>query len=132
MCQVHDDKAACSCHPGMRGIPPNCRPECVINQDCPSTRACISGKCLDSCISACGQNAICQVINHDPICSCYENHEGDPYSGCILRSGEFHFLIKYSFFLGNDPICKFFMQLYVFLYFFYGITYIYLIIFMAK
>lgn len=32
-CVVHDDKAACSCLPEMKGIPPNCRPECLINQD---------------------------------------------------------------------------------------------------
>lgn len=74
----------------MRGIPPNCRPQCLINQDCPSTRSCIAGKCIDSCKGACGTNSLCQVINHIPTCSCYDGYEGDPYSsGCVLRMGKF-------------------------------------------
>jgi hypothetical protein len=97
-CSIHDgEKAACTCLPEMKGIPPNCRPECLINQDCPSTRSCISGKCVDSCKGACGSNSVCQVIDHVPLCSCYDSYEGDPYSsGCVLRQGKI--LI---YFLGN-------------------------------
>lgn len=102
-CRIHDEKPACSCLPEMKGIPPNCRPECIINQDCPSTRSCISGKCIDSCKGACGSNSLCQVINHIPICSCYDGYEGDPYSACVLRQGKifFYFLFGkfYSYFL---------------------------------
>jgi len=35
-------RCQCNCMPEMIGSPPNCRPECVINSDCPSDKACIS------------------------------------------------------------------------------------------
>ena len=40
----------CSCLPGMIGSPPNCRPECLFNQDCPDDKACKSKKCVDPCL----------------------------------------------------------------------------------
>lgn len=92
-CKKSNDRAMCLCLPGMFGAPPNCRPECTINQDCPSNRACFGQKCQDPCIGSCGFNALCNVQNHQPICKCFEGYDGDPYSGCNIRQGEFILLV---------------------------------------
>lgn len=73
------------CLPNYFGMPPNCRPECVINSDCMSSKSCINGKCRDPCPNSCGVNAICHVNNHIPICTCLENYVGDPFISCHLR-----------------------------------------------
>ena len=75
-------RCQCTCMREMIGSPPNCRPECVINSDCPSDKACINRKCQDPCPGLCGQNAYCRVRNHIPICVCNQGYEGDPFSRC--------------------------------------------------
>lgn len=65
-----------------QGVPPNCRPECVVSAECPANKACLGMKCSDPCVGKCGQNARCHVINHSPICSCLERYTGDPFSRC--------------------------------------------------
>lgn len=87
-CRPVDSRAVCSCVPGMFGAPPNCRPECVINQDCPSHLACVNNKCRDPCAGSCGINAQCTVQNHRPLCSCIPGFEGDPFSGCSPVQGK--------------------------------------------
>ena len=79
------DRCQCSCLPEMIGSPPNCRPECVVNSDCPSALACINRKCQDPCPGLCGQNAYCRVRNHVPICVCNQGYIGDPFSSCYLK-----------------------------------------------
>lgn len=64
------------------GVPPNCRPECSINSDCPADKACIREKCRDPCPGSCGLLARCSVINHTPSCVCPEGYTGDPFVGC--------------------------------------------------
>jgi len=76
----------------MFGAPPSCRPECVINQDCPSNRACIRQRCEDPCVGTCGFNALCTTQNHQPKCSCLESYQGDPYTGCNMIESEYTFL----------------------------------------
>ncbi len=46
-------------------------------------RACINQKCRDPCPGTCGLNARCNVVNHNPICSCSPGFEGDPFVRCI-------------------------------------------------
>lgn len=95
MCRDVNNRAECSCLEGMFGAPPNCRPECVINQDCPSNRACIRQRCEDPCIGTCGFNALCNTQHHQPKCSCLDGYEGDPYTGCHMHQSEyilFHYL----------------------------------------
>jgi len=92
VCRNVNNRAECSCAPGMFGAPPNCRPECVINQDCPSNRACIRQRCEDPCIGICGFNAVCSTQNHQPKCSCIESFEGDPYTACRMRESEYRSL----------------------------------------
>ena len=85
VCQVMNGHEACSCLPGYIGPPPNCRPECVINSECPSNKACINFKCGDPCVGACGISAKCDVANHNAICSCPYNLIGDPFSRCYEK-----------------------------------------------
>lgn len=74
--------AACSCLPGFKGSPPVCQPECIVSSECALYQACINHHCADPCPGTCGVNARCQVLNHNPICSCDVGHEGDPFIYC--------------------------------------------------
>ena len=76
------DRCDCSCQPDMIGSPPNCRPECIINNDCPTDKACTNQRCVDPCPGLCGINASCRVRNHIPICVCNTGYQGDPFSQC--------------------------------------------------
>lgn len=81
-CRETNGQAVCSCLAGFAGIPPECRPECVLNSECPSNKACIDQKCKDPCESNCGKNARCRVHNHSPICYCLSEDTGDPFVAC--------------------------------------------------
>lgn len=81
-CRPRGEAPSCSCLPGYLGVPPNCRPECRINSDCPSSQACINEKCRDPCPGSCGFGAICNVINHTPSCTCPAGYTGDAFSHC--------------------------------------------------
>ena len=78
-------RCQCNCLPEMIGSPPNCRPECQINADCPTDKACINRKCQDPCPGLCGANAYCRVRNHVPICVCNQGYIGDPFTSCYLK-----------------------------------------------
>ena len=82
------DQCDCSCLPGMIGSPPNCRPECIFDPDCPTDKACQTQNCIDPCPGLCGENAYCRVRNHVPICVCNERHVGDPFSRCYISTSE--------------------------------------------
>ena len=83
-CRVINSQAVCSCRPTYIGSPPSCRPECVLNSECPLNRACINQKCIDPCPQPCGLDATCRVINHSPICTCKTEYTGDPFSRCFI------------------------------------------------
>lgn len=83
-CRVIGSQAACSCIQNYIGRPPNCRPECTINAECQSDKACMNEKCIDPCPGACGHNAICKPINHNAICTCTVGYEGDPLKQCTV------------------------------------------------
>lgn len=83
-CRNINKQAVCSCVIGYIGNPPTCRPECVTSSECSLVKACINQKCVDPCIGTCGIRARCEVINHNPICSCPEQHSGDPFTRCLL------------------------------------------------
>lgn len=84
-CQEVNQQAVCTCVENFTGSPPSCRPECLINSDCQLNRACINQKCADPCLGSCGVSANCQVVNHNPICSCPAIFTGDPFVRCIAR-----------------------------------------------
>jgi len=77
-----DGTATCSCLPGYRGVPPVCQPECVVSSECAQNKACVNMKCIDPCPGTCGSNARCEVLNHNPICSCPPGQSGDPFVVC--------------------------------------------------
>lgn len=83
LCKERNGAGSCSCLQGYIGNPyEGCRPECVINSDCVPSKSCVSFKCEDPCPGTCGQNAVCQVINHLPTCSCLPRFTGDPFRFC--------------------------------------------------
>jgi hypothetical protein len=85
VCREQNGAGACTCLPEYFGDPyTGCRPECVLNSDCSSNKACVRNKCIDPCPGTCGQNADCQVINHLPSCNCRPGYTGDPFRYCNL------------------------------------------------
>lgn len=73
----------CTCLPEYQGDPyVGCRPECVVSADCARDRACMQSKCRDPCPGTCGQSAICDVINHIPMCSCPAGYTGNAFVEC--------------------------------------------------
>lgn len=86
ICKERNGAGSCACLPEYFGDPyTGCRPECVTNSDCDKSRACLNNKCKDPCPGTCGINAMCQVINHSPSCSCLPGYSGDPLSTCLLE-----------------------------------------------
>lgn len=82
-CREINSQPVCSCLQGFSGTPPSCRPECVTSAECPLNQACINQKCTNPCLGSCGINALCQTINHNPICSCPPKFTGDPFVRCV-------------------------------------------------
>lgn len=83
LCREINGQPVCSCVPGFIGSPPMCRPECVTSSECPLNEACVNQKCIDPCPGTCGINARCEVVNHNPICSCANRFTGDPFIRCL-------------------------------------------------
>ncbi|KRT79967.1 hypothetical protein AMK59_6534, partial [Oryctes borbonicus] len=83
-CKEINQQAVCSCIPEFIGSPPTCRPECVTSSECPLNQACVNQKCIDPCPGTCGVEAKCQVVNHNPICSCPDRYTGDPFTRCYI------------------------------------------------
>lgn len=85
VCKERNGAGSCTCLSEYTGDPyAGCRPECVMNSDCPRTRACINNKCKDPCPGTCGINAECSVNNHAPSCSCLLGYTGNPLRACHL------------------------------------------------
>lgn len=87
VCIERNGKPNCRCVDNYVGQPPNCRPECVINSDCPSNQACVMNKCIDPCPGSCGINADCIVVSHMVSCICQDKYTGNPFLQCIPREG---------------------------------------------
>lgn len=96
-CRVVNLHAVCSCQANYVGAPPMCRPECSVSTDCPQDKACINQKCRDPCPGTCGLNARCNVVNHNPICSCPSGQVGDPFIRCVQEESKRMSFIKLNF-----------------------------------
>lgn len=107
ICRVMNDRAVCSCSPGYHGTSPNCRPECLVSSECPAHLACIGQKCGDPCPGLCGQNALCQVVNHNPICSCPSDYLGDPFTQCVKEGNLIEFFNSLKIFINDSKTTKF-------------------------
>lgn len=84
---------SCSCLSDYQGDPYiGCRPECILNNDCPLSRACIRNKCVDPCPGTCGENAQCNVYNHIPMCSCLPGMTGNAFLSCRPSRGMCRFV----------------------------------------
>lgn len=83
ICRVVGERAVCSCQSDYIGAPPQCRPECISTSDCQLDRSCINKRCIDPCPGTCGNNALCRVVGHSPICSCRTGFTGDPFVQCV-------------------------------------------------
>ncbi|KAL1124694.1 hypothetical protein AAG570_001318, partial [Ranatra chinensis] len=83
-CDVVNGVPTCSCLDGYVGAPlTGCRHECDSELDCPPTQQCHNFKCAPACTgSTCAPNAICDVRNHRPVCTCSPGTFGDPYTSC--------------------------------------------------
>lgn len=78
----------CTCLAEYQGDPYiGCRPECVLNTDCPQNRACVRNKCVNPCPGICGRNAECLVYNHIPMCTCPSGMIGNAFVQCIVLQG---------------------------------------------
>lgn len=83
VCNEQNGAASCKCIADYIGNPyEGCRPECVINSDCSANQACIRSKCQNPCPGFCGYNAVCQIVNHTPLCTCQSGYTGDPFVQC--------------------------------------------------
>ena len=88
-CLEQNGAISCVCPSDYIGNPYSaCRPECVLNTDCPSEKSCIRNKCGNPCIDTCGINADCRVINHNPICVCFPGYTGDALTQCKITSSK--------------------------------------------
>lgn len=87
-CRDIGGSPSCSCLSNYVGTPPNCKPECVSNSECPNHLACINQKCKDPCPGSCGSNAECRVVSHAPNCFCIPGYTGDPFSACSVQRGK--------------------------------------------
>ena len=82
-CTERGNAASCKCINDYTGNPYiECKPECVVNAECPLHLTCISQKCKDPCPGICGGNAKCYVTNHLPLCKCDPGFTGDAFVAC--------------------------------------------------
>lgn len=83
VCQNINNIGICSCLTKYYGNPYyGCRPECVVNSDCPSDKFCMNNECKPTCAGICGVNAICNELNHLPVCHCRNDYTGNPFEYC--------------------------------------------------
>lgn len=84
----------CSCLTEYQGDPYiACKPECVLSSECSISQACINKKCIDPCPGTCGFNAVCEVVNHIPMCHCTEGMTGNAF---VLCQAEQQSMLLYS------------------------------------
>lgn len=83
ICKEYNGAGSCTCLQGYFGDPySGCKPECIMNNDCPRDKACLGRKCRNPCPGSCGLNAECRVINHNPSCSCISGFTGNALRIC--------------------------------------------------
>lgn len=117
-CRRVDNHAVCFCQKDYMGTPPACRPECMVSSECALNKACVNKKCVDPCPGTCGPDARCQVVNHNPICSCSPGYTGDPFVRCIKERKQLmcFFAILFTYFLSFFSSSVFLYKVLIILY----------------
>lgn len=127
-CREVGTTAVCSCLQNYIGRPPNCRPECTINAECAGNFACINERCKDPCPGSCGLSAICNVVNHSPVCVCSQGYTGDPFTACYpSKTIYFRHSILFLHFKFIIYSCSYFILFLV-----YGSSHIFLLIYFVQ
>lgn len=67
----------------------------MVSSECPQDKACVKQKCIDPCPGTCGVNGRCQVVNHNPICSCPPGYNGDPFVRCLKERTLILLILQY-------------------------------------
>ncbi|XP_076030522.1 uncharacterized protein LOC143018870 [Oratosquilla oratoria] len=86
-------RPVCICPEGYIGNPLiSCnKGECESHNECQDNESCDQYLCVNSCSvngePVCGENTLCTVKNHIPVCSCRRGYEGNPRERCYPRSG---------------------------------------------
>lgn len=75
----------------------------MISAECPLDKACVKSRCQDPCPGTCGLNSRCQVVNHNPICSCSAGFTGDPFTRCEKEERK-HLILTVT--IPNPVTCK--------------------------
>lgn len=58
--------------------------ECLVDSDCPFSKACIANECIDPCNKIiCGNRALCKSEFHKAICYCPTGLQGNPLVSCL-------------------------------------------------
>ncbi|XP_026470785.1 neurogenic locus notch homolog protein 1-like [Ctenocephalides felis] len=58
------------------------------SEECRQDQACIDNSCVNPCVNACGTNANCKTVGHNPVCSCPTGYTGDPFTHCRVFNPE--------------------------------------------
>jgi hypothetical protein len=83
---------ACVCPDGGRVAPDSgCRSppeaECSADSDCALSQMCRRGTCVEACkADPCGQNALCESVDHSSLCVCAPGYIGNPRKECNVES----------------------------------------------
>ena len=95
VCRQRQGAGSCTCLQDYFGDPyTGCRPECILNTDCPRDKACVNNKCRNPCPGSCGLNAECRVVNHSPSCRCLPGFSGNPIISCqVVTSRKLFFFL---------------------------------------
>ena len=100
-CQERNNAASCKCIADYIGNPYiECKPECVVNAECPRDKACVNQKCKDPCPGVCGAYAYCTATNHNAICQCEPGYTGNAFVACQrITTRKFDFLNQCTCFI---------------------------------
>ena len=77
------------CTPKQDPIPDLAEPDCIVDADCPSGRACINEQCRNPCyeLNPCDPTAVCSVVDTVPfrtmICSCRTGWVPETDRSCV-------------------------------------------------
>ncbi|XP_046686146.1 protein kinase C-binding protein NELL1-like isoform X1 [Homalodisca vitripennis] len=114
VCKAVKHRAICSCNPGYVWKPfLGCHVEsrkiviqmkCTRDSDCSLNSTCSNDECVDPCIGVCGNNTVCNVMNHRAACACKSGFIGDPFLECVAQNTSIPENITKKYKIGNDEV----------------------------